>query len=282
MNANFNIVRASKSDMSYIMSLAMKQGWKPGKHDAHTFFKLDPNGFFLGKLKDKIIAMGSMVLYDATYAFSGLYMVLPEFQGLGYGLALTKARLAYAGDRTIGLDGVLNMVDKYARLGYQPHHEFIRFAFRESIQIERNPCIQTIQTTALDDICQYDKLHFPVARDAFLKYWLMQPESKTYIYLEHNQIRGYGLIRPCLDKGYRIGPLFADNQKIASILFENLVGFAKGQEVFLDIPEPNIFAQKLVKSYGMTEEFRVLRMYKGKAPKENLNQIYGNTTFEIG
>ena len=282
MNANFNIVRASKTDMSYIMSLAMKQGWKPGKHDAHTFFKLDPNGFFLGKLKDKIIAMGSMVLYDTTYAFSGLYMVLPEFQGQGYGLALTKARLAYAGDRTIGLDGVLNMVDKYARLGYKPHHEFIRFAFRENITVLSNPCIHSIQTISFDNICQYDHLHFPVPRDTFLKYWLMQPESKTYIYLEHKQIKGYGVIRPCFDGGYRIGPLFANNQKIASVLLESLISFAKGAVVFLDIPEPNLSAQGLVASYGMTEEFRVLRMYKGKAPKENLNQIYGNTTFEIG
>lgn len=99
--------------------------------------------------------------------------------------------------------------------------------------------------------------------------------------LRIKKIKGYGVIRKCV-KGFKVGPLFAQNYKVADELFKALSSFANGDTIYLDIPETNKDALKLAENYNMKQCFGCARMYLGKAPKLPYNQIYGVTTFELG
>ncbi|MNL87137.1 hypothetical protein D3C87_2161460 [compost metagenome] len=56
----------------------------------------------------------------------------------------------------------------------------------------------------------------------------------------------------------------------------------KGEEIYLDIPEPNASARALCERYNMKPVFETARMYRGIAPDLPLARIYGITTFELG
>jgi uncharacterized protein YbjT (DUF2867 family) len=94
-------------------------------------------------------------------------------------------------------------------------------------------------------------------------------------------LTGYAIARPCRT-GFKIGPLFADDEATAERLLAGLSA-AIGDEPFsLDIPEPNRAAVRLVQGFGMTPAFETARMYTGDPPAEPINRIFGVTTFELG
>jgi len=76
--------------------------------------------------------------------------------------------------------------------------------------------------------------------------------------------------------------LFANTPEAADLLFRALAGYAEGQPVFLDCPEPNRSAIELATRYGLSTVFETARMYRGPAPDLPLTSIYGITTFELG
>jgi hypothetical protein len=82
--------------------------------------------------------------------------------------------------------------------------------------------------------------------------------------------------------GFKIGPLFADHDDGADLLFNALTAGAEGRPVFLDCPEPNRSATDLATRHGLSPVFETARMYRGPAPDLPLSRIYGITTFELG
>ena len=65
-------------------------------------------------------------------------------------------------------------------------------------------------------------------------------------------------------------------------LFLALIEIAQGENVSLDVPQPNSDALALVNKYGLKASFETARMYRGQAPKLPLSETYGVTTFELG
>lgn len=281
MTREFTIRKMAENEVDIVIEWARQEGWNPGLHDAYCFYKADPNGFFLGLLDGVPIAAGSAVIYDEHYAFCGLYIVTPEYRHYGYGLQLTQERLKYVGNRITGIDGVLEKVSKYERLGYVPFHKNIRFALKSAESFQPHPQVIDLRPLSISEIEKFDLKYFPVTRKVFLQEWISQKDSFALGYMEKGQLRGYGVIRKCI-KGYKVGPLFAESPVIARELFETLCFNAKDGPFYLDIPEPNLNAQELVKHYKMQPEFEVMRMYRNGNPGIPLDGIYGITTFELG
>ncbi|KGP62676.1 acetyltransferase [Legionella norrlandica] len=283
MIKDYLIETMDQSEVNLAIEWATREGWNPGVHDAICFYQTDPNGFFAGKLKGQIIAIGSAVIYDEHFAFCGFYIVDTPYRDQGYGLELTKARLAYIGNRNAGIDGVMTMLDKYSRIGYRFAHNNARYRLNkkiESIQSD-DPNIVPLNQTDFSQLSAYDRLHFPAPRPQFLKCWINQPQSQALGYVFEGQIKGYGVIRTCR-QGLKIGPLFADTADIADKLFSHLAQYAKGSMIFLDIPENNPSAIELVQQYKMEKVFATARMYLKGEPQLKKENIYGITTFELG
>ncbi|MEM9044857.1 MAG: hypothetical protein AAGC81_09175 [Pseudomonadota bacterium] len=109
--------------------------------------------------------------------------------------------------------------------------------------------------------------------------WLEEPDALIQV-AEGTRVTGRGLARACQD-GTKIGPVFADDPKIASGLLADLTAGTKGMH-FIDIPQSNSAAVELAKSAGLEPVFETARMHKGPAPRPDLNRTFGITTFEFG
>lgn len=279
---NYKITGIRKEEMPLVIEWAKREGWNPGLNDANCFYQADRNGFFAGRLDGKIIAVGSAVVYDDTYAFCGLYIVDAPYRGQGYGLPLTMARLAYAGERNVGLDGVISMLTTYAKLGYQVAYHHSRWCGKHFPELRvANPHIVPLSLTDFALLSEYDRLHFPARRDAFLTHWINQPGGTSLGYVSEGKLQGYGVLRPCYE-GFKIGPLFADTPDIADALFLHLAACARGQTVALDVPEINPHALAMAKRYHMEKVFTTARMYLKYVPEVRMNGIFGITSFELG
>lgn len=279
--ADFQVVRMPRHELDLAIDAAAREGWNPGRHDAECFWSVDPSGFFMGVLDGRVVGRASAVVYDDHFAFCGLYIVEPEYRGSGYGLAITEARLRHVGSRNAGLDGVTNMVEKYARLGYRAAHRSLRHTFTPRRRVAPHAGIVNASNVPFGDLVDYDARHFPARRATFLSRWIPQLDAAALAFVEGGELGGYGVIRACR-KGYKIGPLFADDDRAADALFAALCNHGLDDPVSMDVPEPNRAGLELTRRYGMTPEFECIRMYLRGDPGLPLDRIYGITAFETG
>ncbi|QSZ66780.1 N-acetyltransferase [Methanofollis aquaemaris] len=275
------IRRMERADVDFAVGLAREEGWNPGLHDAGAFYAQDPEGFFIGEADGEPVACSSMVCYDDEFAFWGLLIVKPEYRGLGYGLAVTRAAFAHAGGRAIGADGVVAMQPKYRdRFGFALHYRNIRFRGMGGGEMPEG--LVPISEVPFEEVVAYDAEIFRAGRPRFLAPWLAQEGATALAALgADRRLQGYGVVRPCFE-GYKIGPLFADSPATAGTLLDGLAASVPGEAYFFDVPEPNAAALALTEARGMEQVFETARIYLGPAPAVPLDRVFGVTTFELG
>ena len=276
---DFTVRNMTRKEVDLAIEWAAQEGWNPGVHDADCFYATDPGGFFVGLLNEEPISCISAVAYDGGFGFLGFYIVKPGHRGRGFGLQTWQKGLAYLGRRNVGLDGVVAQQDNYKKSGFKLAYRNIRY---EGIGGgTAMPGVVDLAKIPFEDLVAYDRRLFPVQRPQFLRRWISQPERLALGVLKNGQLAGYGVIRACR-KGFKIGPLFANDAEIAENLLQTLSSHVSGQPVYLDIPEVNPAARALVERHSMKMVFETARMYTGTPPQLPIEKIFGVTTFELG
>lgn len=273
-------IRVMRADeLAMAVDWAAEESWNPGLADAQCFASVDPDGFLIGELDGKPVAVVSAVNYDDSFAFLGFFIVRPELRGHSYGIQISQAALAHAGARTMGIDGVVEQQDNYAKSGFKRAFNNIRYGGVPAGMRAKSTTVPLSQVP-FDSIVADDARVFPVSRPAFWKAWLGAPGHVGRALLRDGNLAAWGVIRPCRT-GRKIGPLVADDREAAEAVFAALVG-EEGGEVFLDVPQPTNAAVALATEHGLKPVFETARMYSGPARPIALERVYGVTTFELG
>ena len=282
MRRALNIRRMSRSDLDVAVEWAAKEGWNPGLHDADCFYATDPYGFFMAEEDGEPVGFISAVAYGVEFGFVGFFIVRPDCRGGRIGVELGRAALEYLGDRNVGLDGVENKVRNYEQMGFGLVCHNYRY---EGTAFSRSGSLDGVMELGAVDkllVATCDRACFPADRSVFLQHWLSMPESSSLAWMDGKTLKGYGTVRKCRT-GYKVGPLFADDEAVADGLYRALLGrLPEASPVYLDIPGNNPAARRLVERYGMKAVFGTARMYNRGEPALHTEKIYGITSFELG
>ncbi len=290
MSDELDIRNMTRAEVDTLVDWAAQEGWNPGLHDADVFWATDPDAFIAAERNGELIGGGAITSYDGEFGFMGFFIVRPEYRGHGFGNTLWHARRWRLLDRlrpgaSIGMDGVFDMQNYYAKGGFTFSHRTMRFRIEITTQTATAPNDDTrivpLDAVPFEQLLNYDRTSFPAFRPNFLTAWIAQPNALALGYLEQGQLQGYGVVRRCRD-GCKIGPLFADNSDVAEALYAHLARFAAGGSLFLDAPENNPAAMAFVQRQQMVDVFGCARMYLGPAPDLAHERIFGVTTFELG
>jgi hypothetical protein len=278
---DLDIRAMSRAELGLAIGWAAEEGWNPGLADAECFHAADPDGFLMAFRDGEPVASISVVRYEEAFAFLGFYIVRPAFRGRGYGLRLWQAGMARLEGRTIGLDGVVAQQANYARSGFVLAHRNIRFGGDVGVEAPSDARLVAVGGDLVPAVLAYDRRFFPAPRERFLRCWLRPERRAALALVENGELQGYGVIRDCRT-GRKIGPLFAENERDADVLFRALASTAGRGPLFLDVPEPNRAGLGLAARYRLTPAFETARMYRCAAPALPLGRIYGITSFELG
>lgn len=274
------IKKASLEDMNFFVVNAKEEGWNPGLHDAVPFFNTDPHGFFIGTIGKETIGCISAVAYNDDFGFIGFFIVLPAYRKRGFGHQLWVHGLNYLGNRCIGLDGVLKEQEHYEQSHFQLYYKNQRFE-RKNPGGYHSHTLVNLREIPFEILLNYDLPIFGLDRAIFLKQWIAMPNAFSLGKMKDRNLMGYGVLRSCYE-GYKVGPLFADNDAIALEIFEALCAKAGRGTVFIDVPENNPQALKLAQTHNFKGDFETVRMYNKAPPKQQLDKVFGVTSFELG
>ncbi|NEQ74303.1 MAG: GNAT family N-acetyltransferase [Okeania sp. SIO2C9] len=276
---NFIVRPMTLADLKLAISWAGDEGWNPGIDDPNNFYVADPQGFLIGELNGQPISCISVVRYSKKFSFIGFYIVKPEWRKKGFGLKIWQEAFKLINNQPAALDAVLAQVNTYRKSGFEIAHSHLRY--QGIIPGEISQDIKDLKTINFEKLCNYDRLYFPADRPDFLKAWINQSNGKSYGIINDGNLVGYGVIRKAKE-GFRIGPIFAENQKIAEKLFLALCSYSDNQNVYIDVPNINQQAINLVENYQMQCVFECVRMYSGLEPNINWKNIFGVTSLELG
>ncbi len=274
--------RMKRPEMDIALEWARQEGWNPGLGDADAFYAADLDGFFVAEIEGEIVGAISAVAYDDRFGFIGLFIVAPAHRCGPAGFQLLRTARRYMGNRNVGLDGVLERQEDYAKLGYSFVCENARYSGTFPVESAApGEELVPLDSRMFAQVAKYDLRHFPAAREAFLRLWINPAGGRGLGIMKDGHLAGYGVIRPC-HVGYKIGPLYAHSPEGADQLLRALGAYAGGAPVFLDVPGLNPEAEKLAERHNMQIVFKTARMYRQGKPDLDDQNIYGVTTFELG
>ncbi|MCL6270335.1 GNAT family N-acetyltransferase [Sansalvadorimonas sp. 2012CJ34-2] len=279
-----SISAMTPAEAELMMEQVRQEGWNPGIRDAVTFNKVNPNGLLCSHIGGKPIGFSSVMIYDQHYAFFGLYLVYKEFRGQGHGMEMTRRCLSLAGKRCIGLDGVTNNINMYAKIGFRPTYRNLRYLLsRENAPYPQNfdIAITPITNVPRHQLCSFDYTYFPACRSRFLDIWCYQPGATALCALNDGELVGYIVVRPCVF-GSKVGPLFARTKAAAWELLSAATESSTRWPLILDIPEPNYRAVNLASELRMELTGEVVRMHIGTPRSIDMSGVYSVTNLETG
>lgn len=275
-------IRSMRPDeISIAVDWAAAEGWNPGLADAACFSTVDPDGFLVGELDGAPAATICCVNYGATFAFLGLYIVRKDVRGCGHGLKIWNAALAHAGPRVIGLDGVVAQQQNYKKSGFKFAYANVRYGGTVVTADAQRGRVVALAEVPFALVAADNATVFPAPRAAFLRAWIGSFGHVGRALVRYGRLAAWGVMRPCR-KGYKVGPLVADDRAAAEAVLGALLTRAGGGEIFLDVPSVNRDAIALAQDLGLAPVFETARMYTGEVPPLALERVFGVTTLELG
>lgn len=274
--------KMTRGEAEIAVAWAAAEGWNPGLSDMACFWPVDPDGFFCAERDGRIVGTAAVVNYDDRFSFGGFYIVDPACRDGGVGMQLARYAMRHAGNRVLGVDGVVAMVPKYEGSGLLfLHYNNARYEGTGGGVMPGG--LTPIRDVDFSRLLAFDTDHFPVQREGFLRCWIAHEGHSGLARLgDDGAILGYGVRRKC-HTGYKIGPLFAQDRATAELVLDGLIADIPGEPFFLDIPRPNAAAVALVEARKMVPVFFTARLYSTKEPVPlPLDEIFGVTTFELG
>jgi ribosomal-protein-alanine N-acetyltransferase len=287
----FTIRPLSKRDIPFVTEWARLEGFTPGAGDVAIYRHTDRQGLWVGWLGGEPVGCIAGVRYNASYGFIGLFLVIPEQRGKGYGVQLWRHALRHLADLPcVGLEAALDRVDDYAGWGFVPASPTTRWQRRgDGTDTGPGPpspwCL--LEGAALPEAVaqRFDAQREPSPRPHFLHQWLHHPAGLVHGLVDRDgACHGFGRIRPCLlrqGEGWRIGPLVANSPAAARALMEGLLQRHPGVAL-IDAPGANPLVAALLESLGFVPLSQTLRMYRGQEPRVSLADVYGLACLELG
>ena len=276
---DLSIRTLSLDEVALLVDWAADEGWNPGLHDAALFQVADPDGFIGGFIGDELVAGISAVEYGDSFGFIGLYISHPDHRGKGFGKAVWNAGMDRLNGRVIGLDGVPEQQANYRSKGFVEAYGTTRYSGRFAGESVGNVSIRRFEPGDLDAVTAFDRRYFPDDRARFLAGWLRAPHLALAA-IDGDAIVGYGVARECRE-GFKIGPLFAEQDAIATSILAGLADLCDGN-VHIDVSDIQAGFQHALAGGGLEPGFVTARMYRGGTPEINLDGVFATTTLELG
>ena len=285
----------SNNDISFVTELSRNEGFVPGIGDLDIYKYTDNQGLWVGWYKGKPVGCIAGVRYNEHYGFLGLFIVIKQQRGKGFGLQLWKQALKHLDDLScIGLEAAPDRINDYSKWGFEISSKTTRWELigdghlkGKYINKSANNKFSFLEGDSIPPkvVEVFDEKREASPRPHFLSNWLKHPAGKVIAVLDHSgECHGFGRIRPCLLKngeGWRIGPLLADSFELAEILLASLVDSHPGL-VIVDSPGVNNYSSKLFKKLGFKTTSETFRMYRGEQPPVSMSDVYGLACLELG
>ncbi len=274
-----NISKMTDSDTSFAAALAQREGWGHRDFDYRRLLSFEPDGCFIAWDNDNPVGMITSISFG-HYAFLASLIVDKPVRGRGIGQALMRRAIEYLQSRkiiSIELDGVIDAVPLYRKLGFKDKYLSFRFIRKPvgNTNFESNR-----SQGAIGDIVEFDKKMIGLDRSRIVRQFCDEFKEGLFTVGDFN-LEAYAVVRPREKEPYYIGPFVAINIESFEKLLGSVINAHNGISLKTGVPETNRNAVEALLSCGFEYIQPSLRMYLGEKI-EYEKHVYGILSAEKG
>ncbi|KHN89064.1 hypothetical protein Tcan_17989 [Toxocara canis] len=266
-----SVVALSYETDGYCMNYESFEAWKAAFGEKFVLIVAK-------NLREDILGSIAFACYN-NIAIIGIYYVIEDYRHSGIGSKLFAEVIKKLDHKDVLFHSSSHLSDRCSRYGLRPtgwtftHYIVDKPSGLQSLQdtgitIKR---MDDLTTTQESDLFAYDRGVCNMDRSQWGRVWLRHFDSDTIVAFDHSgTITGFGNVRELgggFVKRILVGPLYADNEKVASaILFALLVKFYNPENDHEW--DPDVFAiyrrsVHLIIPEGKNEMLEVMRKLKG-------------------
>ena len=287
------ICELESDQIPIVTDWSRREGFAPGLGDIEIYRHTDRRGLWIAWLDQEPVGCIAGVRYNPDYGFIGLYLVVPQQRGHGYGRQLWAHALEHLSDLTcIGLEAAPDRIVDYRSWGFESSSLTTRWRwFNEGTSdgpgSDPPDGLRVVggKDVPSSAVQMYDAQRELSPRPHFLADWLGHQSGQVLALIDDcGNCHGFGRIRSCLlqhGEGWRIGPLLADTPVLASYLIGQLQRRHEGV-LLIHTPGFNASAEDLMRELGFVAESQTMRMYRGELPPVALDEVYALACLELG
>lgn len=287
-----------------MVRLSEEEGWRARESDPECYFVAGlVSNFFVGELNGERISCVCAMKYGDEQAYVGLFMVVKQYRGRGYGLRTWNETVMKIEPRfNAALDALVNMESTYNKSGFR--REWINHRYDIKVAnvvkvlsdaqklLPAKAVVSPTDKVDLKKLSEYDSVIFGTCRENVLAAWITVALG-GWVVLSDDKIVGYLILRKTVlfsKEGYFAGPFFADDLTIAKVLLKTACEFISRQDaapdrvIAMDVPVEfnpegvHLFEQELS---GASVSDTVRMMTKG-VPNVPLQKVFGIGSLIIG
>ena len=267
------------ADVPLGMRLKTQAGWNQLEGDWRRMLDMQPSGGFIAEYGGTS-AGTVMTCAFGDVAWIAMMLVDESLRGKGIGRALMEHALAYLDEqrvRAVRLDATPLGQPLYEKLGFVAEYSLARYA-GTPLGGENVSGVTPAAVSDREAIYSLDRSVTQTDRRKLLSRLLA--ERPGFVVRENGHLCGYLLSRAGAN-ATQIGPCIAD-QAAGERLFGHAFALYAGRPIYVDIPVPHEPAAVLARHQGLSVQRQLLRMCRGPAIDEQVDQLWASSGPELG
>ncbi len=305
------IKQMKEVDIKFAKKMTDCERWGYLEDDFRRLIAYQPDGCFAAWVNQRRVGIITTTSYD-DYAFMGSLIVKGLKRDAGIGTKLMNHAIEYLkgkGVRTIELDGVFPAVTLYRRLGFRDKYLSMRWvkgaeeggeekrigetekrgdgekgkAGKRAGEAEKGEDGEKGEYNTMDiqAVIDFDRQKTGLDRERVIRRLVADFADRVYIIKKQSRLSAYAIVRPREGGYFLVGPMVAENYRVAEILLSNIVSKYSRSRLAIGVPEINRRAVQMVLCRGFTYNQPSLRMYWGER-KDYEEHIYAILSPEKG
>nr|XP_015912920.1 uncharacterized protein LOC107443523 isoform X2 [Parasteatoda tepidariorum] len=233
-----------------------------------------------------IIGTHSMLTFAKGFYTSGLTYVHPNYRGSNLAFQLIRKGMERHRHKNRGVGFTFkqwtnmtsHLIGAKTEIGFNVQEYVSTESMHTNLLSDNLPgdtTIHPLETNHLELIYDYDLQVVGCERRAFLDLSFNEPHCKTLIALKNERCVGFGSVKLTVWGAKRVGPLYADDSKIAEALLKSLLeGFPQGKGVAVVIPPANSEALKLMNKSNIPLSKDLYQVHEDGVPQSDMLKVY--------
>lgn len=273
-----------ETDLPSVLLLSTSVGWNQTAADWQRMLLLEPNGCFVAAENGQIVGTTLCCTFGPV-AWLAMVIVREDRRGSGLGRELVRGGLEYAqkqGVRTVRLDATPLGETVYRKLGFLPQFELRRVGgIVRTKALPAFPAYKILSATTdqFAELIQLDHETTATQRGKLLSRlfseWspltAVSPDGKIQAFLASRKGR----------LATQFGPM-SGKESAAVDLLSHALTHSSAQSVIADIPVHRESLLELARSFGLSEQRTLLRMYYGEKIIESPERFHLSYGGEFG
>ena len=254
-------------DIPYAHQLRQLAGWNQTEKDWRGYLSYDPQGCFVAEVGGKPAGTATTIHYGNAFGWIGMVLVHPDHRRLGIGTRLLNraiSRLQECGVRCVKLDATPMGKRVYVPLGFVGEYELSRYEGTPAAAAAgENHGIVPFSAVDFTSLVHLDAQAFGAERPGVLRSLSQRNPDLCFAVGAAAGPAGFLIAREGAG-AVQIGPWIARDALAAERLLRAFFQRAAGRRVFVDVVEPNVPANEMIRRHGFTVQRTLTRMYLGE------------------